>query len=116
MEATLGVAIRGDYRHFLTNVGWCKFSGDVVFGIGAPFEADVLRITLRERGRAREPLPRHLIPFFNNGAGDLNCIDTRKGGNPRVVCWLHESAEAVFEAHSFGSWLISQLDIRFPGA
>ncbi len=55
-------------------------------------------------------LPTTLVPFGENGGGDLLCLDYRGGAVPAVVLWFHElpGEEGIFRvSDSFEHWLAS---------
>lgn len=60
-----------------------------------------------------EGLAKGLVPFSENGLGDLMCFDWRKGKHevdPPIVIWLHEFIEeepVIFLAPNFDAFIAS---------
>jgi len=112
-ERILGIAIRGDYRQFLLELGWGGVGCMELFGLGSdvPRHLDLVRVTLRERHDLHPHLRVELLPIMNNGGGDLYCLDTTTSG-PKVVGWWHEEGESqtpTHEADDFSTWLGAQV-------
>ena len=108
-ETLLGVKIRGHYRDFLLHLGWGEIGNDDVFGLGqdVPSNQELCKLTRWEREESYIRLPGNLIPFSNDGCGNLSCIDTNTGMEPSVVFWNHELArDQVAEVINtdFQSW------------
>lgn len=110
--------IRGGYRRFLQTFGWLEIAYDEVWGLGGdvPGHLQLQRLTESERAEMRPRLARHLLPFSNDGAGNLYCLDMiAPRDEPPVVLWLHEHAEDQAPepaAASFADWAIERLDMR----
>lgn len=87
-EQALGVAFSRSLHEYLESFGWLTIEDDVLFGLGRGIarHRHLVDATTWER-RADCPLPRHLIPLRNDGAGNLDCVDVR---TDRVVFWNHE--------------------------
>ncbi len=116
-EIALGVPIHGSYRRFVARFGWGGVEHLELYGLGedVPPHLDLVRVTESERTEMYPPLPRHLLPVMNDGAGNLYCVDTMSppGSEPRVVLWSHECgagqvAETV--AKDFTTWLHAVLN------
>jgi hypothetical protein len=110
-EQQLGLAIRGDYRRFLAEFGWCSVGPHELCGLGAdvpPF-LDLVTLTIGERTDAQ--LRPELLPVMNNGGGDHHCLDLASEG-PRVVFWDHTlgaDQEPAVEAPDFSAWFQEML-------
>ncbi|MCS6920167.1 MAG: hypothetical protein NZM28_10380 [Fimbriimonadales bacterium] len=76
---------------FLRTCGWLEVGHYEVYGWGEnfPTHLNILRITEWERNRAEVSLPHSLVPIYNNGAGDLDCLATHRmfEGECSVVAW-----------------------------
>ncbi len=116
-EAQLG-PLPEDYRSFLLEFGWLAIGSDEIYGLGAdvPFHLDVRRLAKSEREEAGRPLPSFLVPMRNDGAGNLDCIDTRPTAGDRdapIVTWYHDGGpdhELHVIAASFSDWLLERID------
>lgn len=115
-EKGLGIQFCGHYREFLLSYGWIRLGTIEVFGLGAdvPKHLDLLDITTDERREMNPPLAHFLVPVFNDGSGNLYCVNTASGNSvePPMVFWDHElggdqSLEPV--GSSFGEWLLDWL-------
>lgn len=112
----LGVPIVGGYRAFLRRFGWGGIPGYVFYGLGegVPSYLDLVAMTQSERTEMFPPIPRHLLPIMNNGAGDHFCLDTGASeSEPPIVTWYHEDGPAQDPEHAgsdFVAWLGAALD------
>lgn len=116
LENRLGVCLPNSYRMFLQTCGWLEIDPYEVYGWGddVPPHLDVLRFTEWERYESGVPLPHHLIPIYNNGAGDLECLATHwmYENECPVVAWWHEDGgeqEPDIVAEDFADWLSRRL-------
>jgi hypothetical protein len=117
LENRLGVRLPASYKVFLQTFGWLEIGSYEVFGWGedVPPHLDVLQITEWERHESGVPLPYSLVPIYNNGAGDLECLATHlmfRNECP-VVAWYHEEGNAQepdIIAESFTDWLEQKLN------
>src|SRR5207247_2644874 len=77
-EDLLGVAIPPSFGSFLRDFGWISAGPWEIFGLGndVPHWLALVSITISERTEAHRPLPHHLLPFVNDGGGNLYCLDT----------------------------------------
>ncbi len=116
VESALGLKIRGEYREFLLTFGWLSYPGLEVLGLGGPPQVELVRTTMQERGARELPLPNHLLPIFNDGTGDLACLDTAAEGEPPIVWWLHsdllDAPRPDEGAPSFSDWLLDELQVQ----
>lgn len=115
-ENALGVQIIGSYREFLRDYGWAEFYCENIFGLGDDIAIghDLVDTTNWERTEALLKLPKNLIPFNNDGMGNLYCINTEEIVNdePIVVIWDHELCQQqipAFCSSSFAEWLSETL-------
>ncbi len=114
-SARLGVNLAGGYRRFLQRFGWGGVGALELFGLGSdvPPYLDLVAMAESERTEMRPALPAHLIPFMNDGGGNLYCLDLRRTGEPPVVFWDHtasEGQEPQSVAPDFISWLAERLE------
>ena len=111
-ERVLEVRFPAGYRRFLEDFGWFDGYDDRVFGLGAdvPSIQDLVRETRAGRHEFRPYLPHGLIPLYNDGAGNISALDTRRSaGEAPVVVWDHEFDERqdpeIDEESGFVAWL-----------
>ncbi len=114
-ERALGVPIEGGYRKFLNAFGWAEIGWFEIYGLGdgVPSHLHLVQMTISERAEAHPLTPHHLLPIFNDGAGNLHCLDTTTGDEPAIVFWDHERSENQTpdpQAESFAQWLGDLLD------
>ena len=118
LGAELGFKIRGTFRQFLKKFGWIDIAYSEIFGLGegVPDHLELKGMTLSERSQMHPSLAPNLLPFFNDGGGNLYCLDLAGSDvEPPVVLWLHDlSAEQAPEpaSVSFASWLADELAER----
>jgi cell wall assembly regulator SMI1 len=114
-ERVLGVKLRGAYRRFLQDHGWGGAAQLELFGLGndVPKHLDLVRITESERTEMNPRLREALIPIWNDGGGNLYCLDLAANPNePPVIFWDHEQQDDQLldvVASDFVSWFIEQL-------
>lgn len=120
----LDVPIAGGFREFLRRFGWAGIPGYEFWGLGPGIhEYDNLVVMTRsERTEVVDlPLPHHLLPIMNDGAGNLVCLDTKASPEePPVVMWYHDDPDGpdqtpVHMAPDFVSWLMKVLEERASG-
>ncbi len=112
-EAALAVKLVGGYREFLLVFGFGGVEDVELYGLGGPDYLDVVQITKSERAIAEPQLPHHLVPIWNDGGGNLYCLNTREGEEHPIVFWDHElgSDQAPdIDAPDFATWMMEQLD------
>lgn len=112
VENALEVRIVGGYRLFLRRFGWLKSPSLELNGLGhgVPHHLELLRVTLSERHEMGPPLPRFLLPLWNDGLGNNYCLDTSSvaAGESPIAFWDHEldeDQEIDQVASSFQEWL-----------
>ncbi|MBX3110313.1 MAG: SMI1/KNR4 family protein [Fimbriimonadaceae bacterium] len=102
------------YSSFLTECGWADINGDIVYGLGPDVtdRESVLEQSVNEATRARPPMAYYLVPLMPDGAGNHDCLDTRKvkDGDCPVVLWDHEHSRGEIQSpklvsRSFTAWL-----------
>lgn len=115
-ELELGVVLKGSYRAFLQSFGWGGVEDIEIFGLGpdVPRHLNLVEVTKSERNEAQPPLPPHLIPVMNDGAGNLYCLDAGEAYREEypVVFWDHEAGsdqEAEQVAGDFAEWLSERI-------
>jgi hypothetical protein len=114
-SARLGVHLVGGYRRFLQRFGWGGVGPLELFGLGSdvPPYLDLVAMAESERTEMCPALPAYLVPFMNDGGGNLFCLDLRSPGEPPVVFWDHTASagqEPMSVAPDFISWLAARLD------
>ncbi len=111
-EESLGLRIQGSYRSFLRKYGWLCVGSFEFYGIeGPPDHLELVKMT--RLARKDLELPSFLLPFLDDGAGSLMCLDTRQSPEPPVVFWDHESGEDQDldeESNSFAEWVLEELE------
>lgn len=118
-EGVLGLKINGSYRLFLLRFGWIDIATMELFGLGkdVPPYLNLVTITLSERSEAHPALSPLLLPVFNDGGGNLYCLDssTENLDEYPVVFWDHElgpSQKPDFVSSSFSEWLSEEIGQR----
>jgi hypothetical protein len=121
-EEILNLRLPRSFRQFLEEYGWGYFGSlELIAGLGAdiPKEwcrgANILQIVNDER-RGPLQIPKTVIPFCQNGAGDWYALDCTNddGDESPVVLIAHETVAAsgfVAEkcADSFAEWILGKL-------
>jgi SMI1-KNR4 cell-wall len=115
-ERALNVRIVGGYRDFLLRFGWIEIGSVVLYGIGKdiPPYLNLVAVTLSERSEMKPQLALSLLPFFNDGFGNLYCLDTNASPaseNP-VVFWDHDlspNQQPALVSPSFTEWLAQEI-------
>lgn len=115
-ESLLGVQLPKSYRSYLQRVGWGRFSHQELYGLGTdtPPYLELVKNALTERLKMTPPMPSHLVPVMNDGAGNHYCLDTSQlvDGECPVVFWDHEQEESQAPevvAKSFDLWFVELL-------
>jgi hypothetical protein len=115
-EDQLSVSIAGGFRRFLTRFGWVRVNAVEIFGLGrdVPRHLDLIRLALSERTEMEPQIPPELLPVYNDGGGNLYCLDTsrRKEGEDPIVFWDHELGRDQtpdFVSETFVDWLCEKL-------
>ena len=98
VESLLKVEFPEGYREYQLKFGNADLWGSEIYSV-LPLNGkrlNIFGITEMERKEAYPPMPRHLIPFSDNGGGDSYCFDmeTYKSGICNVVFWDHEKDES----------------------
>ncbi len=109
-EEAIGMRIPPAYRQFLKEFGWARIGHWEVFGIGdhIPAYLSLQVLTQSERTEMTPSLPLTLLPFANDGGGNLLCLDVghdHPGREGRVVLRDHETGSLEDMVESFSSWL-----------
>ncbi len=117
-SAKLGVEFPAAYGAFLARFGWADVGSDTIYGVGrgVPREASVVANAQWERTKAEPRMRTDLIPIFNDGTGDSECLDLRRASreDSPVVLWSHEHPKGERQsprrvAASFEAWLKKKL-------
>lgn len=115
-EHQLGLKITGGYREFLLRFGWMDIGLVELFGIGEdiPPYLNLVIVTLSERSEMRPNLALMLLPFHNDGFGNLYCLDMAAsvGDEHPVVFWNHECGSGQIPepvSNSFAEWLSAEI-------
>ena len=93
-EESLGLIFPEQFRSYLSTIGWLEIEANELYGLGSniPEHLNIISNTEWERNEAEEPLPKHLIPFLNDGMGNHYCIDINNK-HSKVVFWDYELQE-----------------------
>lgn len=111
-EDQLGVTFPRDFREYLKRFGHVEVGHLELFGLGdgIPSYLDIVQVTTSERNEAGCPLPKHLIPVMNDGAGNLYCVLAAGEGASGIVLWDHEAGPDQTPetcASSLEAWFLS---------
>ncbi len=93
-ETELGLTIPPDYRLFLQKIGWLGIAGQEIWGLGPDLPPYIHLVAATKSWRANEMmgLPAHVLPFEEDGGGNLLVLDCSLVGisaSP-VFFWDHE--------------------------
>jgi hypothetical protein len=98
-ENTLGLKFPEMINDYLKTLGHISVGLNEIWGLGddLPIYRDLTRMTISEREEVNPGLPHYLLPFQNDGAGNLYCalIQDENLIDPIMVIWDHELTEAV---------------------
>lgn len=110
-ENKLGLKFPSDYRDYLMEFGWLEVEHYEFFGVGSgiPKYLDLKLVASEEWGEGG--LYENLLPIWNNGGGDLYCIDLKQSTNDKsIICaFYHENRQTEMVATSFENWLTEKL-------
>ena len=92
-ETELSVRFPEDLRNYLATFGWLEVGHWELMGLGEgiPDYLNIVVVTRSERDEVMPPLPPHLLPLLNDGAGNLTCVvvgESAAAGS--IVFWDHE--------------------------
>lgn len=111
-EEILGGIFPRSFKRYLETLGWLTIGPHEVFGLGrdTPRHLCLVDITLSERLEFVPPIPKALVPFYNDGSGNHYCFNPSISGenDSCIVFWDHElPADQVPSevAESFTAWL-----------
>ncbi len=119
LARTLNVKLPKNYSIFLRECGWAELNGMTIFGYGPDVRdrESVVAISDYEANYADPSIRHYHIPLMNDGAGNYDCLDTRKikDGDCPVVFWDHEHPRGELQAAkqvsvSFTAWLKRKID------
>lgn len=116
IEESLGCRITQDYRQFLLEFGWFEAPAVTIYGIAdntSAVQLDIRDVLRFERHESVNPLPAGLLPFSNDGAGNLSCLVLSGASAGSVVFVDHDRNDAQLvepEATDFASWLAHRLE------
>lgn len=124
-EALLGIVLPASYREFLQIYGWGYFGSlELIAGLGSDIPSEwaagacLTNVVIHERSGPLR-MPKDLIPFAQNGAGDWYAVESavQRGGEAPVYFVSHEAAASnadsrVRSAESFAQWLFERLSSR----
>ena len=111
VEQAIGVALPEDYKWFLRTYGSLYWPDQVLGTLGDfNYPGNVVRETQNERAEVYPAIPHHLIPIYNDGWGNHDCLNTAQIelGICPVVFWNHELDEDQIPdltKPSFTEWL-----------
>ncbi len=109
-ESHLGTRLPDSYRAFLREFGWVTIGPYEIYGVGADVPAHLDLVEMAKSDQQDWDIPIYLIPFYNDGASNIDCFDTRRfeGGECPIVTWYHElgAFQEPQDTHrDFLSWL-----------
>jgi cell wall assembly regulator SMI1 len=112
-EKQLGVTFPPVLAEYLRRFGWLTVGSDEFYGLGTdvPSHLSLVENAVWEREQAGCPVPLNLIPIYNDGGGNLACVDV-KSARGRVAFWDHERGpdqEPDEVAASLDAWLAEQI-------
>jgi hypothetical protein len=119
-ERALGVSFPRSYAGFLSEYGWADIGTREVYGLGRhlPVYQRVVDMTLEERSPENGArIPRHLVVIFNDGGGNLHCLDTSRmiDEESPVVFWDHDMGpdqEPDEWSANFVEWLAEAMELE----
>lgn len=116
-EQAIHARLPNSYKDFLRCYGWGGVQSIELFGLGddVPIHLDLINIIRSERLSFSPLLPSNYIPIYNDGFGNLYCLDisAMDNGECPVVFWDHELASSQSPevvADNFFIWLNDLLD------
>ena len=112
-EQRLGVTFPAVLTDYLRRFGWLAVGSEEFYGLGAdlPSHLSLVDNTVWEREQSGCPVPHNLIPIYNDGFGNLACVDANSAPG-RVAFWDHdrgEDQEPDEVAGSLDVWLADQI-------
>jgi len=113
-------AMPDDYKRYLRDFGWVAFDSFEFWGLGDDLphrSLDTVAMTLQERRLGG--LPDDMVGFYNDGAGNIECFDTRVSATDQpygVFCFFHENRRLYRDADSFTDYVMERLDAMSGGS
>jgi hypothetical protein len=112
-EERLGVTFPAVVTDYLQRFGWLAVGSEEFYGLGTdvPSHLSLVENAAWEREQSGCPVPHNLVPIYNDGFGNLACVDV---GDPRgrVAFWDHDGGEDQQPdevAVSLDVWLADQI-------
>ena len=113
-EHTMEVTFPDDLKQYLKAYGWITFGNIELFGLGENIPLHLNLVQNYKEETTQGDLPKDLIPFHNNGAGDLTCVRSVKENNSRseskVVVYWHEDSAIEEQKEIFLSWIVDRIE------
>ena len=118
VERAIGVQLPNSYKAFLATFGWARIDHDPLYGVGpdVPRPYALVRHVISERTDCEPAIPKHLVPFMNDGAGNHYCLETSymRDGECPVVFWDHEHEDGSDQSplqlsSSFDHWIVDRI-------
>jgi hypothetical protein len=114
-EQKLGVRLPNSYKTFLREFGWAAVGPYEVYGLGSNVPSHLHLIEIAKNDQHDWDIPLYLVPFYNDGASNIDCFDTRRFEDEEcpVVVWYHElgaSQEPQDSHENFISWLAEHIE------
>lgn len=84
-ERELGFELPVDFMYFLTRFNGFSLRGTEVFGLGEHYkEASLDRIYEFEHFNVSYKMPKHFLPFSNDGQGNHYCLDLSRINSEKI--------------------------------
>lgn len=114
----LNVTLPLRFRQYLSACGGVEINGRVLYGVSPRRKKLSIELAVATEQVCKRPFMwNYLIPLMNDGAGNHDCLDTRKikDGDCPVVLWEHDHPKGEMQrttrvAPTFTAWLARQLD------
>lgn len=115
-EKALEVRLPDSYKAFLREFGWAAIGPYEVYGLGPDVPSYLHLVEVAKSDQRSWDIPPHLVPFYNDGADNMDCFDARhyEGGECPIVVWYHElgsDQDLEVEHPNFASWLSERIDM-----
>lgn len=112
-EKRLRVTFPPVLTDYLRRLGWLSVGSEEFYGLGTdvPSHLSLVENAVWEREQSGCPVPNNLIPIYNDGFGNLACVDVNSARG-RVAFWDHdqdEDQETDEVAESLEVWLANQI-------
>jgi hypothetical protein len=106
-----GVKFPADFVEYLREFGWLSIEHLEFFGLGEQIPKFLnLKVMAAEEWDSGG-LDRNYLPIWNNGGGDLDCIDLQLStASKSVICSIyHDTKQVEKVSDDFETWLCEKL-------